>query len=169
MTNFFIDEKFKSDSLFLSSFNKILSINWSNPFFIALFAKSILLVLTFFSIWILLTLNKLFSDKRFPVFKKTIKITLGYGLIGIAFVLHTKNYWFKSNYLQIVKFAVKPTSSILTSRKTINKSLENVSIITKGRHDPCVGIRAVPVGEAMIAIILADCFLINQSRKKTGI
>ena len=69
----------------------------------------------------------------------------------------------------IVKFAVKPTSSILTSRKTINKSLENVSIITKGRHDPCVGIRAVPVGEAMIAIILADCFLINQSRKKTGI
>ena len=66
----------------------------------------------------------------------------------------------------VVKFAVKPTSSILKSKKTINKDLKNVSIITKGRHDPCVGIRAVPVGEAMIAIVLADCFLINQARKK---
>ncbi len=65
----------------------------------------------------------------------------------------------------IVKFAVKPTSSILTKRKTINLKNKNTSIVTKGRHDPCVGIRAVPVGEAMVAIILADLFLLNQSLK----
>jgi len=56
----------------------------------------------------------------------------------------------------IIRFCVKPTSSILSSRKTINKNMEEVEISTKGRHDPCVGIRAVPVGEAMIAITLAD-------------
>ena len=65
----------------------------------------------------------------------------------------------------IIRFAVKPTSSILKPKKTINKKHQNVSIITKGRHDPCVGIRAVPIGEAMIAIVLADCFLINKIRK----
>ena len=65
----------------------------------------------------------------------------------------------------IIRFAVKPTSSILNPKKTINKKHQNVSIITKGRHDPCVGIRAVPIGEAMIAIVLADCFLINKTRK----
>ena len=65
----------------------------------------------------------------------------------------------------IIRFAVKPTSSILKPKKTINKKHQNVSIITKGRHDPCVGIRAVPIGEAMIAIVLADCFLINKTRK----
>ncbi len=65
----------------------------------------------------------------------------------------------------IVKFAVKPTSSILTKRKTIDLNNKNTSIITKGRHDPCVGIRAVPVGEAMLAIILADLFLINKKIK----
>ena len=65
----------------------------------------------------------------------------------------------------IIRFAVKPTSSILKPKKTINKKNQNVSIITKGRHDPCVGIRAVPIGEAMIAIVLADCFLINKTRK----
>ena len=64
-----------------------------------------------------------------------------------------------------IRFAVKPTSSILKPKKTINKKYQNVSIITKGRHDPCVGIRAVPIGEAMIAIVLADCFLINKTRK----
>ncbi len=64
----------------------------------------------------------------------------------------------------IIKFAVKPTSSILIPKKTINKKLDNISIITKGRHDPCVGIRAVPIGEAMIALILADCFLIQKTR-----
>lgn len=56
----------------------------------------------------------------------------------------------------IVRFAVKPTSSILTPRPTINRDGEEVDIITKGRHDPCVGIRAVPVGEAMMACVLAD-------------
>lgn len=56
----------------------------------------------------------------------------------------------------ISRFVVKPTSSILKSRKTITKNKKETNIITKGRHDPCVGIRAVPVGEAMIAIVLAD-------------
>ncbi|MBI77470.1 MAG: chorismate synthase [Rhodospirillaceae bacterium] len=56
----------------------------------------------------------------------------------------------------IIRFVVKPTSSILTPRKTINKQKRNTTIMTKGRHDPCVGIRAVPVGEAMMACILAD-------------
>ena len=56
----------------------------------------------------------------------------------------------------IVRFCVKPTSSILTSKKTINTELEEVEISTKGRHDPCVGIRAVPVGEAMMATTIAD-------------
>lgn len=64
----------------------------------------------------------------------------------------------------IVRFAVKPTSSILKPRKSIDKKMRNISLITKGRHDPCVGIRAVPIGEAMLAIVLADCFLIQRSR-----
>ena len=59
----------------------------------------------------------------------------------------------------VVRFAVKPTSSILTPVETITKTGENTDIITKGRHDPCVGIRAVPVGEAMMAVVLADCLL----------
>jgi chorismate synthase len=59
----------------------------------------------------------------------------------------------------VVRFAVKPTSSILTPRRTLNTQLQEVDIITKGRHDPCVGIRAVPVGEAMMAVVLADHFL----------
>ncbi len=56
----------------------------------------------------------------------------------------------------IIRFAVKPTSSILTPRDTVTQSGEDTQITTKGRHDPCVGIRAVPVGEAMLACILAD-------------
>lgn len=56
----------------------------------------------------------------------------------------------------ICRFAVKPTSSILTPRKTIDIDGNNTEILTKGRHDPCVGIRAVPVGEAMMAVTLAD-------------
>ncbi len=59
----------------------------------------------------------------------------------------------------IASFAVKPTSSILTTRKTINKFGKNTTISVKGRHDPCVGIRAVPVGEAMIATTIADHIL----------
>ena len=56
----------------------------------------------------------------------------------------------------ICRFAVKPTSSILTPRRSINKAGEEVDVMTKGRHDPCVGIRAVPVGEAMMACVIAD-------------
>jgi chorismate synthase len=59
----------------------------------------------------------------------------------------------------VVRFAVKPTSSILTPRRTINRRMEETEIVTKGRHDPCVGIRAVPVGEAMVACVLADHML----------
>jgi len=56
----------------------------------------------------------------------------------------------------VARFAVKPTSSILTPRRTIGKVGAETEIVTKGRHDPCVGIRAVPVGEAMMALVLAD-------------
>ena len=66
----------------------------------------------------------------------------------------------------IARFAVKPTSSILSSRQTVNLKGEDTDISTRGRHDPCVGIRAVPVGEAMLAIVLADHFL--RHRGQTG-
>ena len=56
----------------------------------------------------------------------------------------------------VVRFAVKPTSSILIPRKTVTQDGKDSDILTKGRHDPCVGIRAVPVGEAMMACVLAD-------------
>lgn len=59
----------------------------------------------------------------------------------------------------VVRFAVKPTSSILSARKTVTTDHEETEIQTKGRHDPCVGIRAVPVGEAMMACVLADHWL----------
>lgn len=59
----------------------------------------------------------------------------------------------------VVRFAVKPTSSILTPRRSIDRHQKEVEVMTKGRHDPCVGIRAVPVGEAMMAIVLADHLL----------
>ncbi|QBF34033.1 chorismate synthase [Thalassococcus sp. S3] len=64
----------------------------------------------------------------------------------------------------VVRFAVKPTSSILTTRKTITKTGEETEIITKGRHDPCVGIRAVPVGEAMMACVLLDHLLLHRGQ-----
>ena len=64
----------------------------------------------------------------------------------------------------IVSFAVKPTSSILTSRKTIDKFGKNTSISVKGRHDPCVGIRAVPIGEAMMHCVLLDHYLMNKAQ-----
>ena len=59
----------------------------------------------------------------------------------------------------VVRFAVKPTSSILSPRKSIDRFGSEVEVVTKGRHDPCVGIRAVPVGEAMMACVLADHIL----------
>jgi chorismate synthase len=64
----------------------------------------------------------------------------------------------------IVRFAVKPTSSILTPRRTIDASGQDTEISTKGRHDPCVGIRAVPVGEAMMACVLADHLLRHRGQ-----
>ena len=64
----------------------------------------------------------------------------------------------------IVSFAVKPTSSILTSRKTIDRYGKNTSISVKGRHDPCVGIRAVPIGEAMMHCVILDHFLMNYAQ-----
>ncbi len=64
----------------------------------------------------------------------------------------------------VVRFAVKPTSSILTPRKTITKSGAPAEIITKGRHDPCVGIRAVPVAEAMAAAVILDHYLLDRAQ-----
>jgi chorismate synthase len=59
----------------------------------------------------------------------------------------------------VVRFAVKPTSSILTPRRTVDRYGRETEVSTKGRHDPCVGIRAVPVGEAMVACVIADHYL----------
>jgi chorismate synthase len=64
----------------------------------------------------------------------------------------------------VVRFAVKPTSSILSPRKTVTKGGEETEVSTKGRHDPCVGIRAVPVGEAMMAVVLADHLLRHRAQ-----
>lgn len=65
----------------------------------------------------------------------------------------------------VVRFAVKPTSSILTPRQSITRDGENTDILTKGRHDPCVGIRAVPVGEAMLALVIADHYLRHRAQQ----
>ena len=64
----------------------------------------------------------------------------------------------------IASFAVKPTSSILTKRETIDKKGKNTNISVKGRHDPCVGIRAVPIGEAMLSCVILDHFLMNRAQ-----
>ena len=64
----------------------------------------------------------------------------------------------------VARFAVKPTSSILIPRRTVTVSGEDTEIVTKGRHDPCVGIRAVPVGEAMMALVLADHLLRHRAQ-----
>ncbi len=66
----------------------------------------------------------------------------------------------------VARFSVKPTSSILTPRKTIDAQGNETEISTKGRHDPCVGIRAVPIGEAMVALVIADHYL--RHRAQTG-
>jgi chorismate synthase len=68
----------------------------------------------------------------------------------------------------IARFAVKPTSSILTPRRSVDRFGAEVDLRTKGRHDPCVGIRAVPVGEAMVAIVLADAFLRHRGQVGAG-
>jgi chorismate synthase len=64
----------------------------------------------------------------------------------------------------VLRFAVKPTSSILTPRRSVDIDGNEVEVSTKGRHDPCVGIRAVPVGEAMMAIVLADHLLRHRAQ-----
>ena len=66
----------------------------------------------------------------------------------------------------VARFAVKPTSSILTPRRSVDKDGEEIDIVTRGRHDPCVGIRAVSVGEAMVACAIADHYL--RHRGQTG-
>jgi chorismate synthase len=64
----------------------------------------------------------------------------------------------------VARFAVKPTSSILMARHSVDRAGQDVSVQTKGRHDPCVGIRAVPVGEAMMALVLADHLLRHRAQ-----
>ena len=64
----------------------------------------------------------------------------------------------------VAAFAVKPTSSILKPKRTVNTSGQNTEVSTKGRHDPCVGIRAVPIGEAMVACVLADHLLLHRAQ-----
>jgi chorismate synthase len=64
----------------------------------------------------------------------------------------------------VARFAVKPTSSILAPRQTVDRKGHETDIVTKGRHDPCVGIRAVPVGEAMMACVLADHLLRHRGQ-----
>ncbi len=64
----------------------------------------------------------------------------------------------------VVRFAVKPTSSILTPRRTVTAAGGEAEIVTRGRHDPCVGIRAVPVGEAMMACVILDHWLLDRGQ-----
>ncbi len=64
----------------------------------------------------------------------------------------------------VARFAVKPTSSILTPRRSVDAAGQDVEVSTRGRHDPCVGIRAVPVGEAMLACVLADHLLRHRAQ-----
>lgn len=64
----------------------------------------------------------------------------------------------------VARFSVKPTSSILTPRKSVTSSGDATDVVTKGRHDPCVGIRAVPIAEAMMAIVLADHMMLHRAQ-----
>jgi chorismate synthase len=68
----------------------------------------------------------------------------------------------------VARFAVKPTSSILTPQRSVTRDRENATVATGGRHDPCVGIRAVPVGEAMVACVLADHLLRHRAQNPIG-
>ncbi len=68
----------------------------------------------------------------------------------------------------VARFAVKPTSSILTPLHAVDRTGADVDIVTKGRHDPCVGIRAVPVGEAMVACVLADHLLRHRAQNPSA-
>ena len=64
----------------------------------------------------------------------------------------------------VCRFAVKPTSSILTPRRTVDRYGSETDIVTHGRHDPCVGVRAVPIGEAMVACVIADHYLRHRGQ-----
>jgi chorismate synthase len=64
----------------------------------------------------------------------------------------------------VARFAVKPTSSILTPRRSVTADGQDIEVRTKGRHDPCVGIRAVPIGEAMVACVIADHYLLHRGQ-----
>ena len=64
----------------------------------------------------------------------------------------------------VVRFVVKPTSSIRTPRRTITRDGDETEVSTAGRHDPCVGLRAAPVGEAMMACVLADHLLRHRAQ-----
>jgi chorismate synthase len=68
----------------------------------------------------------------------------------------------------VARFAVKPTSSIMAPRKTVDRYGRDTEIVTKGRHDPCVGIRAVPVAEAMVACVIADAYLMHRAQVGEG-
>jgi len=68
----------------------------------------------------------------------------------------------------VTRFAVKPTSSILSPRKTVDRHGNETEIVTRGRHDPCVGIRAVPIGEAMMACVIADHYLRHRAQVGEG-
>jgi chorismate synthase len=68
----------------------------------------------------------------------------------------------------VARFAVKPTSSILTPRQTVDRYGNETEVVTKGRHDPCVGIRAVPIGEAMVACVIADHYLRHRGQVGEG-
>ncbi|AXK80977.1 chorismate synthase [Pseudolabrys taiwanensis] len=68
----------------------------------------------------------------------------------------------------VARFSVKPTSSILTPRKTVDRYGNNTEVVTKGRHDPCVGIRAVPIAEAMVACVIADHYLLHRGQVGEG-
>ncbi|MCK9909001.1 chorismate synthase [Microbacteriaceae bacterium K1510] len=69
----------------------------------------------------------------------------------------------------VARFSVKPTSSILTPRKTVDRYGNNTEVVTKGRHDPCVGIRAVPIAEAMVACVIADHYLLHRGQVGEGL
>ncbi len=114
---------------------------------------------------------------------KGIEFGSGFNLINLdgtnasdQMDLNKKNISFDSNHAGgvlggissgqdvVFRYIVKPTSSVLTEKKTITKNLRKTKIKTIGRHDPCVGIRAVPVGIAMTNFVLADLYLINKSK-----
>jgi chorismate synthase len=115
---------------------------------------------------------------------KAVEIGDGFSVAGLTgeenadeiYIDDTGNVTFSSNHAGgilggistgqdlYMRVAIKPTSSILTPRHTITKDNQNTTIITKGRHDPCVAIRGVPVVQAMVACVILDGILMHRSR-----